>query len=116
MLPKFAVAVGRMVVQLLVLCLMVWALLRVNSPWLLIAWLVVMAVYAGWIVLKRCKLNIGKLLLQLPLHFLCADGFLNCPEQIIITPIMGIAAFLRLFGIAAPISELPVLHAVQVYL
>ena len=62
MLPRFAVSLARMVVQLLVLCLVVWALLRVNSPWLLIVWLVAMAVYAGWIVLKRCKLNIGKLL------------------------------------------------------
>ena len=75
MLPKFAVAVGRMVVQLLVLCLMVWALLRVNSPWLLIAWLVVMAVYAGWIVLKRCKLNIGKLLPAVSIGLLVSTAF-----------------------------------------
>jgi putative ABC transport system permease protein len=44
-----------MVVQLLVLCLMVWALIRIDSPWLLIAWLVAMAVYAGWIVQRRCR-------------------------------------------------------------
>jgi len=75
MLPKFAVAVGRMVVQLLVLCLMVWALLRVNSPWLLMAWLVVMAVYAGWIVLKRCKLNIGKLLPAVSIGLLVSTTF-----------------------------------------
>ena len=75
MLPKFAVVVVRMVVQLLVLCLMVWALLRVNSPWLLIAWLVVMAVYAGWIVLKRCKLNIGKLLPAVSIGLLVSTAF-----------------------------------------
>ena len=62
MLQSFAVSMGRMVVQLLVLCLVVWALLRVNSPWLLLVWLVAMAVYSGWLVLKRCKMNIGKLL------------------------------------------------------
>jgi endonuclease G len=62
MLQSFAVCMGRMVVQLLVLCLVVWALLRVNSPWLLLVWLVAMAVYSGWLVLKRCKMNIGKLL------------------------------------------------------
>ena len=62
MLQSFAVSVARMVGQLLVLCLLVWALIRVDSPWLLIVWLVVMAVYAGCIVLKRCKLNIAKLL------------------------------------------------------
>ena len=75
MLPKFAVAVGRMVVQLLVLCLVVWALLRVNSPWLLIVWLVAMAVYAGWIVLKRCKLNIGKLLPAVSVGLLVGTAF-----------------------------------------
>lgn len=62
MLQSFAVSVARMVVQLLVICMLVWALIRVDSPWLLIVWLVAMAVYAGWIVLKRCKLNIAKLL------------------------------------------------------
>ena len=58
MLPKFAVAVTRMVVQLLVLCLMVWALIRIDSPWLLIIWLVAMAVYAGWLVQKRCRSHV----------------------------------------------------------
>ena len=60
MLPKFAVAVGRMVVQLLVLCLMVWALIRIDSPWLLIVWLVAMAVYAGWLVQRRCRNQGGR--------------------------------------------------------
>lgn len=55
MLQTFGVAVARMVVQLLGLCLMVWALIKVDSPWLLIAWLLAMAAYSGWIVLKRCK-------------------------------------------------------------
>ncbi|MBO7046321.1 MAG: ABC transporter permease [Prevotella sp.] len=75
MLPKFVLAVGRMVAQLLVLCLVVWALLRVNSPWLLIVWLVAMAVYAGWIVLKRCKLNIGKLLPAVSIGLFVSTAF-----------------------------------------
>ena len=64
MLQTFAVSVARMVGQLLVLCLVVWALIRVNSPWLLIVWLVAIAAYSGWIVLRRCKLDVGKLLLS----------------------------------------------------
>lgn len=62
MLPDFCIAVGRMILQLLVLCLVVWGLMKVNSPWLLILWLVLASVYAGWLVLKRCKLAVGKLL------------------------------------------------------
>jgi endonuclease G len=54
-LQTFGVAVVRMTVQLLVLCLIVWALIKVDSPWLLIAWLLVMSAYSGWIVAKRVK-------------------------------------------------------------
>ena len=60
MLKSFGIAVGRMIVQLLVLCLIVWGLIKVNSPWLLITWLVVMSVVSGWLVLKRCELDVGR--------------------------------------------------------
>ena len=62
MLQTFAVSVVRMVVQLLALCLVVWALIRIDNPWLLIAWLVAIAAYSGWLVLKRCQLAVGKFL------------------------------------------------------
>lgn len=75
MLPSFVVAVARMVGQLLVLCLMVWALIRIDSPWLLIVWLVAMAVYLGWIVLKRCKLNISPLLLAVSAGLFVGTAF-----------------------------------------
>ena len=55
MLQTFAVSVARMVVQLLVLCLVVWGLIRIDSPWLLILWLVAISVYSGWIVQRRCR-------------------------------------------------------------
>ena len=57
MLRTFFLAVTRMSVQLLVLCLVVWALYKVDSPWLLIVWMVVIAVVSGWLVLKRCSLS-----------------------------------------------------------
>ena len=63
MLKTFGIAIARMIVQLAVLCLVVWALIRVDSPWLLLVWLVVIAAYSGWLVLKRCKQNIRKLIL-----------------------------------------------------
>lgn len=62
-LRSFGVAVTRAVVQLLVLCLVVWALIKVNSPWLLLAWLLVMATLSGWIVLKRCRQSDHKLMI-----------------------------------------------------
>lgn len=54
MLRPFLVSVARMGMQLLVLCLVVWALYKVGSPWLLAVWMVLIAVGSGGLVLKRC--------------------------------------------------------------
>ena len=56
-LARFCFVFGRMVVQLLVLCLVVWGLIKIDSPWLSVAWLVAMAVGLSWVVLKRCGLQ-----------------------------------------------------------
>lgn len=63
MLKNFGIAIGRMIVQLAVLCLVVWGLIRVDSPWLLILWLLVIAAYSGWLVVKRCKQEVRKFML-----------------------------------------------------
>ena len=55
MLRPFLVAVARMGVQLLVLCLVIWALYKFDSPWLLVVWLVLIAVGSGVLVLKRSR-------------------------------------------------------------
>ena len=61
-LKTFGVAVARMAVQLLVLCLVVWGLMKLNNPWLLMVWLLAVTAYSAWLVLKRCKLEVGRLL------------------------------------------------------
>ena len=63
MLKTFGIAIVRMIIQLAVLCLVVWGLIRVDSPWLLILWLVAIAAYSGWIVVKRCKQEVKKWML-----------------------------------------------------
>ena len=63
LLKNFGIAVGRAIVQLALLCLVVWGLIRVNSPWLLILWLLAIAAYSGWLVSKRCKKDIKQLML-----------------------------------------------------
>lgn len=63
MLKTFGIAIVRMIIQLAVLCLVVWGLIRIDSPWLLILWLVAIAAYSGWIVVKRCKQEVKKLML-----------------------------------------------------
>ena len=63
MLKTFGIAVGRAIVQLALLCLIVWGLIRINSPWLLLLWLVAIAAYSGWLVVKRCKQEVKKWML-----------------------------------------------------
>ena len=64
MLKTFGIAIVRMIIQLAVLCLVVWGLIRVDSPWLLILWLLAIAAYSGWLVIKRCKQEVKKLMLS----------------------------------------------------
>jgi putative ABC transport system permease protein len=77
MLKTFGIAIGRMIVQLAVLCLVVWALIRVDSPWLLILWLVAISAYSGWLVLKRCKQDIRKLMLPVSAGLLIGVSFVG---------------------------------------
>ena len=60
-LVKFVATVGRMIVQLLAVCLIVWALIRWNNIWVLLGWLMLISVGSAWLVLKRCGLQIKKL-------------------------------------------------------
>ena len=60
-LLKFVTATGRMIVQLLVVCLMVWALIKLNSIWLSLAWLILAALGSGWLVLRRSGLRMAML-------------------------------------------------------
>ena len=61
-LVRFGIAFGRMIVQLLILCLMVWGLIKVDNAWLSIAWLVVISITSSWLVLRRCDVKGLKLM------------------------------------------------------
>ena len=63
LLRTLGIAVGRMVVQLLVLCLIVWVLVKYDKIWLSLLWLVLLAVVSGVLALRRMKLSIAKFLL-----------------------------------------------------
>lgn len=58
-MQSFGVAVGRMACQLLVLCLIVWALVKYDSVWLTLLWLVVLSVASALLVVKRVKMRIS---------------------------------------------------------
>ena len=56
-LPRFGYIIVRMIAQLLVLCLLVWALFKVDSAWLSMAWLVLISIGGAWLVQRRCLLK-----------------------------------------------------------
>ena len=60
LLRSFGVAVGRMVVQVLVLCLMVWALVHFDHVWLNLLWLVLLSVVSAAFVFRRVKLPLSR--------------------------------------------------------
>ena len=63
LLRTLGIAVVRMVAQLLVLCLIVWALVKFDNIWLSLLWLVLLAVVSGVLALRRIKLPIARFLL-----------------------------------------------------
>ena len=77
-LVKFCVILVKMAVQLLVLSLMVWVLIKFNKPWLSIAWLVVMSVLASWLVLKRCGLRSLDLMPAVAVSLLAGVFLIGC--------------------------------------
>ena len=63
LLRTLSFAVCRMAVQLLVLCLIVWALVKYDHIWLSLLWLVLLAIVSGVLALRRMKLPLAKYLL-----------------------------------------------------
>ena len=55
MLISFCVATARMVVQVMVLCLMVWFLMKYDKWWMNILWVMAMTVYAAFVVVHKIK-------------------------------------------------------------
>lgn len=73
LLRSWGIAVGRMVFQVLVLCLIVWALLKYDKMWLNLLWLVLLAVVTGVWTLRRIKLPMARFLLPVSAGFLVSS-------------------------------------------
>lgn len=61
-LRNLGIAVGRMAGQLLVVCLMVWLLVKYDKIWLSLLWLLLLAVASGVFALRRMKLPLAQYL------------------------------------------------------
>lgn len=98
-LKTFGMAVGRMLAQLALLCVLMWALIELNSSWLALLWFLGFTVYAAFLVLKRCKLEVGRLLLPL-------SGGMVIGVFLVGLWVLGVALHVRVFD---PLWFVPVM-------
>ena len=61
-MKPLAVALTKGFVQLLIFSLIAWGVYKVDNIWISIGWLLVMAVWAGFLVINKCKVAIQKYL------------------------------------------------------
>lgn len=80
----------RMAVQTMVLCLMVWALLRYDHVWATLLWLVGLAVYTSAVVVNRVKGRMSRLLL--PVSIAQVAGML-LPTCYLLAVLLGTEGF-----------------------
>ena len=107
-LVKFCVVIVRMAVQLLVLSLMVWVLIKFNKPWLSIVWLMVMAILASWLVLKRCGFRSRELMPAVAVSLLVGVFLVGCW-------LLGVVMSVRIFDAHwfVPVMALLLGHSVS---
>ena len=59
-LKTFGIALAQMGVHLLLLCGLVWVLIKVDQLWLSFLWLLLATGWTTWLVVKRCKLTLNR--------------------------------------------------------
>ena len=87
MLGSFFIATARMVVQLLVLCLMVWGLMKYDRWWMSLLWVVAMTGYASFIAKQKMKSVKSGMIMQIGLGLLAG--------------ILSVGLYLLLFALPA---------------
>lgn len=58
-----AIALAKGVIQLLIFSLVVWGVYKVDNTWITIVWFMAMTLWAGWMIVSKCKLSVKDYLL-----------------------------------------------------
>ena len=58
-----AIALAKGLIQLLIFSLVVWGVFKVDNTWINIAWFLAMTLWAGWMIVSKCKLSVKDYLL-----------------------------------------------------
>jgi putative ABC transport system permease protein len=58
-----AIALVKGLIQLLIFSLVVWGVYKVDNTWITIVWFMAMTLWAGWMIVSKCKLSVKDYLL-----------------------------------------------------
>lgn len=58
-----AIALAKGLVQLLIFSLVVWGVYKVDNTWITLVWFMAMTLWAGWMIVSKCKLSVKDYLL-----------------------------------------------------
>ena len=58
-----AIALVKGLIQLLIFSLIVWGVYKADNTWITIVWFLTMILWAGWMIVNKCKLSIKDYLL-----------------------------------------------------
>ena len=88
----FGIAIVQMGVQLLLLCGVVWALVKVDKLWLSLLWLLLTTGWLTWLVTKRCKLELGRYALPIGVGLLASTLLVGLWLLLAVSPAHSLAA------------------------
>ena len=91
-LMTFGIAIVQMGVQLLLLCGVVWALIKVDKLWLSLLWLLLATGWLTWLVVKRCKLELGRYALPIGVGLLVSTLLVGLWLLLAVSPAHSLAA------------------------
>lgn len=89
LLRSFGVAVGRMFVQLLILCLIVWALVKYDAAWLTLLWLVLLSGVSALLVVRRIGMRPSEFLLPVAAGLLTGPLLVGGYLLLAVLPVSG---------------------------
>lgn len=58
-----AIALAKGLIQLIIFSLVVWGVYKVDNTWITIVWFMAMTLWAGWMIVNKCKLSVKDYLL-----------------------------------------------------
>lgn len=89
-IKPLATALTRGIIQLLIFALIAWAVFKADSIWLSIGWLLIMSVWAGWMVVNKCKLPVTSYLFPASIGLFASVLLIGLWLLVVVLPIDSI--------------------------